>query len=212
MSVRRNIARTYLCGVLGLLLVVFALGGMTVLGDDRHGVLPGGEIGWWRQGEPVQFGSTFCCWPDGAPFTAADAVAIGVWDGIDEYVKSAGYDCRQLYTQHIYVSPSSYPLGFTFSQYMAEIDAGRTVLIQIEGLTMLGSGYDEVNGLVYVYDTLSRNGQNPAVMTWGGSYNGTPQWGVTVMEPVPEPSTIVLLVAGACGLFIYGYRRRKRAA
>ena len=211
MSVRRNIARTYLYGVLCLLLVVVAFGGMTVLGDDRNGVLPGGEIGWWRQGAPVQLGSTYY-WPNGAAFTAADAVVMGVWDSIDEYVKYGGCDFKQLYSQHIYVSPSSYPLGFTFSQYMAEIDAGRAVLIQLDGLTMLGHGYDAANSLVYVYDTSLPNGQNPGVITWGGSYNGTPQWGVTVMEPVPEPSTIMLLVVGAFGLLIYTWRRAKRAA
>jgi len=333
MSAKRNIARTYVSGILCFLLVVFALGGTTLLGQDRNGTLPGGAIGWYRQGAPVVLGNTanyawwygcsptsagmmmgyydrnvyqgntypnlvpggvaeattyagvppflannaiasaghiadfyktppgyggsgddnvpathsfncladfmgtsqdnlptggapvtnvnggttFYYWTNGAPFTAADALAYNVWQadgmyGIGEYVKYCGYDYKTLYTQHIYVSSSSFPLGFTYPQYQAEIDAGRPVLIQVEGHTMLGYGYDAANNLVDVYDTWAPNGQNPGTMTWGGAYSGMNQWGVVVMDPVPEPSTIVLLVAGACGLCIYGFRRRKRAA
>lgn len=162
-------------------------------------------------------GSTiFYYWANGAPFTAADALSNGVWNkdgmyGIKEYVNYAGYDVKGLYTQRIY--SSSAPLGFTYSQYMAEIDAGRPVLIQIEGHTMLGYGYDATaNNSVYVYDTWAPNGQNPGVMTWGGSYNGKQQWGVEVLElgVVPEPMTLTCgLIGLAC---IGGYLKRQRAA
>ena len=33
--------------------------------------------------------------------------------------------------------------SFTFVDFMAEIDAGRACLIQVEGHTMMGYGYDE---------------------------------------------------------------------
>jgi len=161
--------------------------------------------------------TTFYYWTNGAPFTAADAVAGGVKDndgmyGIGEYLNYRGYDYDSLYTQAIY--STSMPLGFTYAQYMAEIDAGRPVLIQIKGHSMLGYGYDdETSTLVYVYDTWAPNGQNPGVMTWGGAYSSMPQWGVVVMElngVVPEPITLT------CGLIslgcIGGYLKRRRAA
>ncbi len=162
--------------------------------------------------------TTFWFWTNGAPFTAADAVANNVDDGdgmygIGEYLNYRGYNYDSLYTQGIY--STSMPLGFTYAQYMAEINAGRPVLIQLEGHSMLGYGYDAANTLVYVYDTWAPNGQNPGVMTWGGTYGGMTQWGVGVMElatngVVPEPLTL------ACGLIslgcIGGYLKRRRAA
>jgi hypothetical protein len=162
-------------------------------------------------------GSTiFVYWTNGAPFTAADAVANGFKDldgmyGIGEYLNYRGYDYDSLYTQGIY--STSRPLGFTYAQYMAEIDAGRPVMIQIEGHSMLGYGYDAANMLVSVYDTWAPDGRNPGVMTWGGAYSGMTQWGVVVMElngVVPEPLTLT------CGLIslgcIGGYLKRRRAA
>lgn len=165
--------------------------------------------------------TTFWYWLNGAPFTPADALSTGVWNkdgmyGIKEYVNYAGYNVKGLYTQSIY-SPGA-PSGFTYSQYMAEIDAGRPVLIQVEGHTMLGYGYDAAaNNSVCVYDTWAPNGQNPGVMTWGGSYSGMQQWGVEVLElepsssgVVPEPMTLTCgLIGLAC---IGGYLKRRRAA
>ena len=132
--------------------------------------------------------TTFYYWPNGRPFTAADAVNGGLQGkdgmyGIGEYVNYAGYQYSSLYTQAIY--SSSAPYGFTFSQYMAEINAGRPMLIQLAGHTMFGYGYDAANDLVYVYDTWTAAG---GTMTWGGSYGGMQQWGVEELTlAVPRP-------------------------
>jgi len=147
-------------------------------------------------------------WGDGSPapyrFTADDAVANAVTTrsgmyGVGEYVQYAGYD---------YVNPTYDPLvaqpvgsrddtlynqfidtqvtgGFSYQDYVNEIDAGRGVLVHIEEHTMFGYGY--VAGAVptiSVYDTWAPNGQNPGTLTWGGLY-GTAQrqhYGVTVLE------------------------------
>ena len=67
-------------------------------------------------------------------------------------------------------------LGFTFDQYKQEIVNGRPVLIQVEGHTMLGYGYDNNGSLVYIHDTWDYSSHT---MVWGGSYSGMEQFGGT---------------------------------
>jgi len=153
----------------------------------------------------VNGSTTFYYWTDGAPFTESDAATYGVANldgmyGIGEYLEYAGYDAATLYTQLIY-TPST-PLGFTFSQYVAEINAGRPVIIQVEGHSMYGYGYDSTAATVLLHDTWTL-GQHS--MTWGGSYSGMSQWGVVALTPIPEPATICLLGLGALSLI----RRKK---
>jgi len=153
--------------------------------------------------------TTFYYWLNGAPYTAADAVNNGVKDldgmyGMGEYVTYSGYSTKTLYTQLIDKRVTHGGGGFTFNQYKAEIDAGRPVLIQVEGHTMFGYGYTDPN-TVTLYDTWAPNGQNPGTMTWGGAYSGMTQWGVEVMEITPEPATLSLLALGGLALI----RRRR---
>lgn len=163
----------------------------------------------------------FYYWSDGRPFTAADAKRYGVWNkdgmyGIWEYLVYAGYiiDTNKIYTQE---TDNQVPGGFSFLDYKSEIDAGRVVMIQVDGHSMLGYGYDD-NNIINVYDTWS-SGDN--TMTWGGEYAGMDLWGVTVLElsggnstpnndgytpsspagtPVPEPATFLFLFTGMISL------------
>jgi hypothetical protein len=125
--------------------------------------------------------STFWTWDDGSPFTPADAVANGVEDrsgmyGVMEYIQYAGYSFDTLY--HQLINPA-HANGFTAGQYRAEIDAGRPVLINVEGHSMFGYGYEydsiEQQTIVYVHDTW-----NPGdhTFTWGGYYSGMRHYGV----------------------------------
>ena len=166
----------------------------------------------------VDGSTTFYYYTNGAAFHDYNALGAGLQNqsgmyGIGEYVTYAGYGSSNLYNQ--FIDGLGNPYGFTFAQYKAEIDAGRPVMIHVEGHSMYGYGYDDSNSTVYVHDTWSLGEHS---LTWGGSYSGLGHYGVTVLEltggsVVPEPSALVALVSmGLMGFVIVVRRRRKRAA
>jgi len=155
--------------------------------------------------------TTFWYWtssgnPTAYRFTSDDAVAGGVTTssgmyGVGEYVQYSGYDYvnptpdplntsspqpvgsrdDRLYNQYIDTQAAG---GFSYQDYVNEIDAGRGVLVHIEEHTMFGYGYVAGAPIISVYDTWAPSGQNPGTLTWGGLY-GTAQrqhYGVTVLE------------------------------
>jgi hypothetical protein len=134
--------------------------------------------------------------------------------GIYEYVDYSGYDVTQLYNQ--LTDNDHYGNGlsdsFTFEDYKNEIDAGRVVMVHIEGHSMLGYGYNDTGQLVTLHDTWTLGSHS---MTWGGSYSGDEMTMVTVLEltggeVVPEPTMLVGLASMIpVGLFLWRRRRRK---
>jgi hypothetical protein len=197
-------------------------GGYGASGDDLPGAPTGPRncLGDYMGTSQDAYGNvngatTFYYWPDGSPFYVKDAYNLGILNqdgtyGMYDYVKSfAGYNMGapgtsvSAYTQLIYDGSN---LGFTWDNYKTEIDAGRPVLIQVEGHTMFGYGYNDVGQQIILHDTWSTGAHT---MQWGGSYSGLAQWGVVVLE-IPEPSTIVLLgVGGLTGLVVLRCRRRR---
>ncbi len=157
-------------------------------------------------------GTTFYFYGSGAEFHDYNAVTHGIQDldgmyGIGEYVDFATYDTVNLYTQlipHAFGDYYGNTDGATLDDFKAEIDAGRPVLIHIEGHTMCGYGYNDADpNTLYVYDTWY---PGTHTLTWGGSYGGLPQWGVTCVELVPEPTSLGLLAIGLLAVL------RRRAA
>ncbi|MCF7848925.1 MAG: C39 family peptidase [Kiritimatiellales bacterium] len=116
--------------------------------------------------------------------------------GIREYVEYAGYETGSLFNQYI----SGYngnTDGFTFDNYVAEIDAGRPVLIHVDGHTMYGYGYDSNTDEVILHDTWTQDEER---MAWGGSYSGMEHYAITAVEIIPEPGVIIMALFCCAGL------------
>ena len=112
--------------------------------------------------------------------------------GMRLFAESRGYTVLTNYTQVIDAWASG---GFSFAQYQAEIDNGLPVMLQLDGHTIMGVGYDASSQTVYLHDTWDNNVHS---MIWGGSYSGMTFRAVTVVHlaPVPEPATLALLAGG----------------
>ena len=124
--------------------------------------------------------TTFYFATDGSPqvdYSACEPSEKDGCHGLRQFFESRGYTVTNNYSQ--YIAEQGLTYGFSFEQYMAEIDAGRPVLIQVEGHTMLGYGYDVNGNYVYLHDTWDNSSHT---MTWGGSYSGMNHYGVGVFE------------------------------
>lgn len=100
--------------------------------------------------------------------------------GMKLFAESRGYIVIENYSQATDNNTSSG--GFTFDDYMAQIDAGRPVMIQITNHSMVGIGYDESTQTVYLHDTWNNMSHT---MAWGGSYQGMMMEAVTMIVLAP---------------------------
>jgi YD repeat-containing protein len=122
-----------------------------------------------------------------APLTCADLEGSGhaPYDGtygIKLFYGARGYTVTDCYSQ---ATDNVIAGGFSFSQFQAEIDAGRPVLINLQGHTIVGVGYDTAGNTVYLNDTWDRSTHT---MTWGGSYAGRATRSVSIVHlAVPTP-------------------------
>ena len=130
--------------------------------------------------------TTFGYYTDGSAWVNPDLTPYGLRDGchgMKMFAESRGYSVVTNFNQYIQGQGSNPDLGFTFGDFMAEIDAGRPVLIHVayldEGHTMLGFGYDVSGNTVYLHDTWD---YGTHTMTWGGSYSGYQHYGVSVIQ------------------------------
>jgi hypothetical protein len=130
--------------------------------------------------------TTFYNYGDGSPlydYTGCEPAQRDGCHGMRLFIESRGYALQSSgnFNQYIYGYGGN-TLGFTYNDFKAEIDAGRPVLIQVSGHTMLGFGYDTSGSIVYIHDTWDYANHT---MTWGGTYSGMTHYGVTVIKPVP---------------------------
>ena len=99
--------------------------------------------------------TTFYYWGDGRPFEEFYLLGASNRDGcqgMESMAQSLGYTVLQRFNQYIY-GYNGNSQGFTYAQYQAEIDAGRPVLIQVSGHTMVGFGYNTASSQLYICDT-----------------------------------------------------------
>ena len=106
--------------------------------------------------------------------------------GLRRFAESRGYVVNSNFVQQIYGYGGA-TQGFTFDQYKAEIDSGRPVMIQIQGHSMVGFGYDDATQEIDIRNTWD-HGED--TMTWGGSYYGMAHWGVTVIHMAPPDDAV----------------------
>lgn len=139
-------------------------------------------------------GSTSFYYIDAAtPLTCADmegyneARLDGTY-GRKLFYEARGYAVTDCYTQ---MTDNVHAGGFSFAQYKGEIDAGRPVLLNLEGHSIVGVGYGDAN-TVYLHDTWDNTSHT---MTWGGSYSGMALWGVSIVNLASAAGTPNLSVS-----------------
>lgn len=149
-------------------------------------------------------GSTiFYYYDDGSPlydFTDFEPSQRDGCHGLRLFAESRGYTVETNFSQYIY-GYNGNAQGFTFEDFKSEINAGRPVLIQVEGHTTLGYGYNDTGTIIYIHDTWDYSDHS---MTWGGSYLGMLHYGVNVLRLTAvdpggsgiPPSVFLLLLNG----------------
>lgn len=98
--------------------------------------------------------------------------------GFKQFIESRNYNVTACFNQIIKGFEGNNQ-GFTFTQYMTEIDANRPVLIHITGHTMVGFGYDSSNQTIYIKNTWD---YSTHAMTWGGIYYDMSHYAVSVIN------------------------------
>lgn len=130
----------------------------------------------------VDGSTTFYTWYENpAPLYCSDLYFYDIrndgTDGRGLFYLARGYATSDCYTQP---TDNYMAGGFTFDQYKAEIDAGHPVMLNLEGHSIVGVGYDDSTNLVYLHDTWDNDVHT---MTWGGSYSGMNLLAVSIATP-----------------------------
>lgn len=117
-------------------------------------------------------GSTsFYNWSGSADqLTCADMVSWNIHTRDGTYGRKLFYEARGYTVTECYSQlTDNNGGGFTFAMYKAEIDQNRPVMINLEGHSVVGIGYDSASNTVYLHDTWDYSNHS---MPWGGSYSG----------------------------------------
>lgn len=126
-----------------------------------------------------------------APLTCADMEARNITHdgtyGRMLFYRARGYTVTDCYNQKTDTAGG----GFSFAMYRAEIDAGRPVLLNLAGHSVVGVGYDLATSTVYLHDTWDFEMHS---MAWGGSYESMPLKSVSIVNILaPEPAAVAVL-------------------
>ena len=124
-----------------------------------------------------------------APLMCSDIQAAGYVDGTlgrELFYQAKGYIVTDCYNQF---TDNQYAGGFSFAQYKTEIDAGRPVMINLEGQSIVGVGYAEPN-TIYIHDTWDDQTHS---MAWGGSYSGMAMVAVSIVNLAPSNNSMLIV-------------------
>ncbi len=124
--------------------------------------------------------------------TCAEMVTQGITNdgtvGRKLFYEARGYTVTDCYNQKTDNNVSG---GFSFANYMAEIDAGRPVMLNLEGHTIAGVGYESATNTVYLHDTWDYQNHS---MTWGTSYDGMKLLSVSIVNLTGGSTTKTITV------------------
>ena len=146
--------------------------------------------------ESVDGSTGFYYDPDGDPLYDGNGKSDDGCHGMRLFAESRGYQVVANYFQLIYGYGGN-TKGFTFNDFKNEINAGRPVMIQLLGHSMVGFGYNDSGSTIYVRNTWDDNYNNTYAMTWGGSYSDMAQYGVTVLRLAASVATVPSLITTA---------------
>ncbi|MBN1404807.1 MAG: hypothetical protein JW942_10125 [Opitutales bacterium] len=138
--------------------------------------------------------------------------------GMEDYVRYCGYNVNYTFSQYadvFMIDNFGLNTGFTFEDYMAEIDAGRPMYLSIldpeaGGHAVMAFGYQEEGEIIEFYNTWD---EDVHTMAWDGSYDvGDYSFSLRAalgmeLAAVPEPSTY----AFGAGLLVLAYALRRRS-
>ena len=127
-----------------------------------------------------------------APLTCDDMVTYDIHTQDGTYGRKLFYEARGYTVTDCYNQKTDNTIagGFSFAQLKAEIDAGRPVMLNLEGHTVVAVGYDDSSNQVYIHDTWDYVNHT---MTWGGSYSGMALQSVSIVNlytSPPAPGTV----------------------
>lgn len=132
---------------------------------------------------------------DSSPLTCADMVTNNIHTRDGTYGRKLFYEARGYTVTNCYSQKTDNTItsGFSYAQYKAEIDAGRPVMINLAGHTIVGVGYNDPS-TVYIHDTWDHTNHS---MTWGGSYSGMLMQSVSIVNLAASNPTVPVLVSPA---------------
>lgn len=125
--------------------------------------------------------TTFYTWISSpTQLTCADMVSNGITKdgtyGRKLFYEARGYTVTDCYNQ----KTDNNSGGFTLANFQAEIDAGHPVLLNLDGHSIVGYGYN--GSTIYIRDTWDNDPTHTYTMPWGGSYEGMVLQSVSVVK------------------------------
>ena len=123
------------------------------------------------------------------PLTCTEMATYNIDDVDGTYGRKLFYEARGYTVTDCYnrVTDNIISGGFSYADFKAQIDAGRPVLINLTGHSIVGVGYSDPD-TVYFNDTWDHTSHS---MTWGGSYTDMEMQSVSIVNlaATTPPST-----------------------